>query len=585
MNNFCYMKPTKIRSVGAGFVTDENGRCLQVIGSLPIKEGDTVWTDGRIAYGHRPIRPSVKPVFDSGGIPVLGKNLDGYVSKEGKYKEKEWNVANDGNNFFLNNENDIFENEQLNYVNKTILLDAEISEKDNEYFYAGRTQKYNLNIYKNMKFDGDEIKSYKSNPQTFDINVVKVIKNKNGGLSSRLIKQLKPDFLTDAFSKKITSRYVRCTLEYFITQVLDFRFIDKNGNFEIIAACFAKGKGEVPGISNVHVGRLEQEFSSKFTYLGKSNFVGQDMHKWQITKTATTKYVPPENYDDYDITLTVDINNVFMIARISSNGKSEILQEIFKQPAKTSSYVSGYHLDTWEGKSMGSGWIFAPVFPIDGYCDGSFTYIQNILVPKGQSIDTNDPDRYWGGAGTTILVDYNVTCSDIVLERQGYKTDKVDIEKMKNFQIKLNQGYTAECDGFNLYNVTDGKNTIASEIPSINLSYKIEPYDSDDGEIKQRTMYNGVVEQGTTNDYYGFYCVQDSFNIDDESTDDPPKYHMIPHCCVGALKNGYLISASGDKYHKGYLYKSDKNGLQQLDKKSKNIRLNEVRRVRRLKKK
>lgn len=582
MNNFCYMKPTKIRSVGAGFVTDENGRCLQVIGSLPIKAGDTVWTDGRIAYGHRPVRPSVKPVFDTGGIPVLGKNLDGYVSKEGKYKDNKWGVANNGNNFFLNNENDIFDVKQLNYVSNTILLDAELSANDNEYFYAGRTQKYNLNIYQNMKFEGEELKSFNSKPQTFDINVCKIIKNKNGGFSSQLIKQLKPEFLTDAFSKEITSRYDRCTLEYFITQVLDFRFIDKNGNFEMIVACFAKGTGEVPGMSNASVPSLETDYSMTFTYLGKSNFIGQDKHSWEITQTASTRLETPSGGGG-SVSLTVDINNVFIIARISSSGKSEILQEIFKQPAKTSSYVSGYHIDTWEGKPMGGSFAFAPVFPVFGSPNGSFTYIQNIIVPKGQSVDAGDPAKYFGSAGTSVLVSYDVTCQEIQIERQGYKSDKVDIKKMDNFKIKLNQGYTAECDGFNLYNLSGGKGgVIASEIPSINLSYKIEPYD---GNIKQRTMYNGVVEQGTTNDYYGFYCVQDSFNIDGESADDPPKYHMIPHVCVGELKNGYLISASGDKYHKGYLYKSDRNGLQQLDKKSKNIRLNEVRRVRRLKKK
>lgn len=582
MNNFCYMKPTKIRSVGAGFVTDENGRCLQVIGSLPIKAGDTVWTDGRIAYGHRPIRPSVKPVFDTSGIPVLGKNLDGYVSKEGKYKDNKWGVANNGNNFFLNNENDIFDVKQLNYVSNTILLDAELSANDNEYFYAGRTQKYNLNIYQNMKIEGEELKSFNSKPQTFDINVCKIIKNKNGGFSSQLIKQLKPEFLTDAFSKEITSRYERCNLEFFITQVLDFRFIDKNGNFEMIVACFAKGAGEVPGMSNASVPSLETDYSMTFSYLGKSNFIGQDKHSWEITQTASTRLETPSGGGG-SVSLTVDINNVFIIARISSDGKSEILQEIFKQPAKTSSYVSGYHIESWDATPMGGSWAFAPVFPVFGSPNGSFTYIQNIIVPKGESVDAGDPTKYWGSAGTTVLVSYDVTCQEIQIERQGYKSDKVDIKKMDNFKIKLNQGFTAECDGFNLYNVKGGKGgVIASEIPSINLSYKIEPYD---GNIKQRTMYNGVVEQGTTNDYYGFYCVQDSFNIDGESADDPPKYHMIPHVCVGALKDGYLISASGDKYHKGYLYKSDRNGLQQLDKKSKNIRLNEVRRVRRLKKK
>ncbi len=69
MSNLEYMRQVRVQSVGAGGIVDENGRHLIPIGNLQIKEGDTVWTDGRIVYGHVPIRPTVNLPNDSPGIP------------------------------------------------------------------------------------------------------------------------------------------------------------------------------------------------------------------------------------------------------------------------------------------------------------------------------------------------------------------------------------------------------------------------------------------------------------------------------------------------------------------------------------
>lgn len=67
-----YMTQVRVRSIGAGCVIDENGRTLRVIGNLPINAGDVVWTDGRIVYGHKPVRPSVNIVSKTGAIPAVG---------------------------------------------------------------------------------------------------------------------------------------------------------------------------------------------------------------------------------------------------------------------------------------------------------------------------------------------------------------------------------------------------------------------------------------------------------------------------------------------------------------------------------
>lgn len=579
------MKQTRVKSVGNGFIIDENGRSLQLIGNLPVKEGDNVWTDGRVVYGHRPVRPTVKPAFDTGGIPVLTDKLNGYIAtKNGQYKQKDWGVENDKNNFFLNNETNIFENEKVGYLDN-IMIDAEISEKENEYFFAGRDKTYTQNIFKGLYIVDGEIRRFKDKIKSFNIYVVKATKDKNGHFSTQLLKKIDSiDLINTAFLSLFSSRYVSCTLSTCVTQLLDFRFTDKKGNWEMIVSCFAEGYGWVHAIANTPVGTYKIAITKNESYLGSEPYIGATvMHRWRITKTAVSTYEPPSGDNEPFDLADVDIKNAYFVARISSNGKVDILQTKFKQNEKTFQYISGFHTDSWQAEPRGEGWIFAPIFPIDGYPTGSFTYIINAVYPKNEEPPKTAPDGAVF-AGTYVLESWDVNCVDIVKEYANYTVDGEEVEQLENFQIKLNEGYAAMTDGFNLYNVSDGKNTITSEIPSINPSYKIEPFD---GDTKKRTTYNGVVEYGTTTDDFGFYCVQNAENQNEESADDSPKYHMIPHVCVGELKNGYLISASGDKYHKGYLYKSDArtHTLTKLDKKSANIRLNEVRRIRRLKKK
>lgn len=79
-----YMRQVVVRSVGVGGVVDDNGRSLRVIGNMPIKPGDTVWTDGRIVYGHRPVRPNVKPVIEAMMYPYAGEIGCGAFKESGE---------------------------------------------------------------------------------------------------------------------------------------------------------------------------------------------------------------------------------------------------------------------------------------------------------------------------------------------------------------------------------------------------------------------------------------------------------------------------------------------------------------------
>lgn len=76
---------TKLRNVNGASATDVNGKHLKFVGFNPAQAGDTVWTDGKVIFGHIPCRST--PVLDTlNGIPVLGNKLRGYFKKNGKFK-------------------------------------------------------------------------------------------------------------------------------------------------------------------------------------------------------------------------------------------------------------------------------------------------------------------------------------------------------------------------------------------------------------------------------------------------------------------------------------------------------------------
>ena len=84
---------TQIKSVGQSGVIDVQGRRLNFIGYLPVKAGDSVYTDGNVIFGNAP--PKGAPAIfndEPSGIPVLGDEdsygdeLRGYFTINGKYK-------------------------------------------------------------------------------------------------------------------------------------------------------------------------------------------------------------------------------------------------------------------------------------------------------------------------------------------------------------------------------------------------------------------------------------------------------------------------------------------------------------------
>ena len=146
---------TRIKSISNGSAVDVNGRRLTFIGWLPVKAGDTVFTDGKVIFGNAPPKGSPAIFDEPGGIPVLGDNeLRGYFNKQGKYKKysikgDEWIVNSDKTYKHDNGEENIIDAEisddgKLYTVEKKIIeSDTEDDEDDNPVlFYHYTTKRY-----------------------------------------------------------------------------------------------------------------------------------------------------------------------------------------------------------------------------------------------------------------------------------------------------------------------------------------------------------------------------------------------------------------------------------------------------------
>lgn len=95
MSDLRYMYTTRVTQSAGGAIIDENGRTLRPIGNLRINDGDSVWTDGKIVYGHVPVKPIVNLFYQRGGIPVCGLNGEyyGMIYKNGRFESMPGNVA------------------------------------------------------------------------------------------------------------------------------------------------------------------------------------------------------------------------------------------------------------------------------------------------------------------------------------------------------------------------------------------------------------------------------------------------------------------------------------------------------------
>jgi len=123
---------TQVKKIcDGGGVIDTQGQKLSFMGNLPVKIGDTIWTDGKVIFGHVTIHNTPLTIMSS-GIPVLGYGeFRGYLKPTtGDYKESK--IVRD--DWIVNNDKKFFHGKEK--INGQKIIDAEISEDGDLYTVA-----------------------------------------------------------------------------------------------------------------------------------------------------------------------------------------------------------------------------------------------------------------------------------------------------------------------------------------------------------------------------------------------------------------------------------------------------------------
>ena len=562
-NNNLFMQQTRVRSVSNGFITDESGRCLQLIGTMPLKAGDAIWTDGRVAYGHRPARPTIKPFYAGGGYPVLAGGIDGYITKSGKYKAKALKL-DVSNKYLINNDDKIF-GLPNDFQTRLHVIDAENNLGQNSYeknqYYAATFSKTHFST-SNVSFDGSgKITSgqpYLSSDDFIRTNIV--IDSVSIGYSST--GYLNPFNYCENITKDIANK-CNCKegfLNFLTAQLLDFRFIDNNKNWEAIVVYCANGQITVPPPIEEYTFEYTEKSNDDVSYslIDKSVFMGdnyiykylQTTTKTPVVKTGITK-IPDVNLNLYNVRIT---------AKIDSKGKFTILQRRIQTDESKETYITKQTL-RWEK--------IEETYDIPTDAKGSYSRIYNYLGKEDSSFEELTPV----GGSMLWYQSFDIEIPVRSFEMQEYTIDAIDINENPKFDIALNSGYKAKTDVFNLYDIRQGNNVVLNKLDCCKKAYLIEllptssisDYAKGKGWDVKKIYSDGVIIEEHSNEPPGYYVEGNMF-------------HLIPHVCLVALNEGYLL-AYRSAYLKGGLYRII-NGIKTLlGNNANNLRFNYMNRV------
>jgi hypothetical protein len=289
------MYTVQVTSVGMGYV-GADGKTLRVIGRMPIKVGDTVYTDGYIVYGHVPIRQSVKINAQRGCIIFSGldysivndlgriypeSRLDDFDKRTNIAQSFNWLYERDNNlyGYIYGNPSDDIGDYLDIYCENSNIFTAEFSVDDVQYAgldpnpYASLTHQSNqffisnIDYYHNIKTDTFELNTNEAS-RLYNNSEIKI--KKNGTLINALklsdfqfavdkLKELyssynviNPSIETynyeyDASNKdeygehNVHIENSNININYIFTQVLSFGFTSSSGDWEMILLSLADG--------------------------------------------------------------------------------------------------------------------------------------------------------------------------------------------------------------------------------------------------------------------------------------------------------------------------------------------------------
>ena len=633
MYNPAYFYQTRIRSVGVGAVIDENGRHLQVIGSLPINEGDFVWTDGKIAYGHRPTRQTVNLCLEQyGGIPVIGNLKNGYYALDGEFYEHEYKVPvmlNDNkylyytsvpyNNYdFLRRDEEIMEDDEGNNIGFYLAFEVLGQSADSEYVIYGSYYDSNLLMLNEGRRLIKRNSTIRVATETMGSSVASgplagyrfytLTELAEFKLAENIAIQEELKKIYDSFN---TGGYYDRAFYYawIVNQLIDFRFTDRKGNWEMVLASHCSGVmyfivddstgmavNKIPLSEHPRVESTPtEETVEMLEYLGsipigdiQDGIYPAGMYRVRVTWKKTAKIVTDsEDEDNMNDASTrkvhayAEVNPSYVVQKIKSDGTKEIVQKhISTQKAKYlpptgNDDENDYYYITREERTFTSlvdyGWY--------GYCDDAIFVQEEVRIYNEEWIGSDEDDflrigmpTFIEGHGTAMYI--NRAYRSIADCESGIG-EPISPEPPTNYEIKLGGG-VAKTNTLGIYEVKDesGK-VILDEYPQPkgHKAFWVEPTYGLGNNYSEPRRATYHYADGTT-EYVENNTKEPKFVKDDDYIT-----YKFPHLSIGKLSNGHLLSnAVGD----GELCLIKDKQLTVLDDKSNNYRLNYSKRVKKL---
>lgn len=476
-----YMKNVRVQSVGVGCVIDENGRKLRMIGNMPVQDGDMVWTDGNIAYGHRPVKEQVHLPAGVSGVPFTDKPqtaenfAQGYYNDTANRRLKHLGTA-ESNGFLVNDEHKLYLEKNLG----KIVLDAEIL-TDNNDFVTGYIMAYGTVVDISSRW-GPYIYLQDSAG-----NLLETLNLRNKTLL---------DLVAQDFASKVGSQDYTYSQNNYNIQLLHFLFTDKKGHWEMVVGVdvrelkfhhVASGAQGYPLFTNTWT--MSREILSRSMLS-----VGTDLVTCQETITVSSQQTGSEDAGSHEMWDTA--YRAFAIVKWDSSGNYTIIHRNYYKPENYLSWKSTWAPSETTTTDMSTiPWPGPVNAQAPGVIDteedsflsrtGSYYYTVKYAVPTQVSDEDITGYPQIGLPGDRVGTESS-TMYDAEVEVETFPS----IRECNNFSYDIPDGYTA------IISVDSSTNTYGDFGIKHNSSILLHNYPGFQG--KHRTDYGLVKTDATT---------------------------------------------------------------------------------------
>lgn len=527
MSNLEYMRQVRVQSVGLGGIVDENGRNLIPLGNLPIKSGDMVWTDGRVAYGHAPIRRQVNPIAFPHGVPFYDNNGGGYFNDAGKRCDYTYpQIDSESLALLINDDKKLFLTID---GGRGTLLDSEIL-TDEEGSAGGYICAYTDYI----SFVGDE-----------NIHAAQITLTTSSGESS-VIQMADLGGMDALLSDVVDVCQADGNLEptNIVMQVLYFRFTDKKGGWEVylgfrfdVKLQYYRPEAPKPKVFLVKTTLSSREIISSEDFFGQTLLTCRE--QIDVSSSVYDEPITPAEYERRSM------KDLFGVVKVTSSGACTIVGRNYSASEYINQYATAWQLNDGESASyhydsMSATIVAEAVGSVSSHTSATYvtvkeSYICRYLVAKNSQ-------EVPAGTTSTGMNIYDVYHESLMADQTPTYTqeDYPAIKIQEAIQVDLPDGYrmilTAEFSSLRIYK---GNKFI--------ISYPMEPAPY------YRPAW-GIVR-----------------------ADNTSKYWQFPHLSLHEFDLGKCTAIAE---YAGKIRKVDSGGLSVVGENAANMRMRRMRRIR-----